>query len=327
MIRHAFVCLALLGASLAGWADPNDALQWLQRVTTAAQKLNYSGVFTYQSGSLTETSRITHAFEGGREIERLEALDGSPREVLRENGDIRCVLPDSRLVIIEHRSSGRSFPALLPDGLGALTDHYSIRKGIVARMAGFEAQQIQLEPRDEFRYGRQYWAENTSGLLLKASLVGNRGEARESFAFSELKIGGPIDREALRGRIKTNSPDWRIHDIRAKETSPDESPWIFRNTLPGFHLVSGMKRQSRGDGPEVTHMLYSDGIATISVFMELAATAKATGEPGAFPVGPMNGYRRIIGDTQIVLVGDVPPAALKQLGDGIEAKPVEAKHK
>ena len=88
-----------------------------------------------------------------------------------------------------------------------------------------------------------------------------------------------------------------------------------------------MKRQSRGDGPEVTHMLYSDGIATISVFMELAATAKATGEPGAFPVGPMNGYRRIIGDTQIVLVGDLPPAALKQLGDGIEAKPVEAKHK
>lgn len=327
MIRRSLSCIALLLAGLSAQAEPNDALQWLQRVASSAQKLNYAGVFVYQSGNQTETSRIAHVFEGGKEIEHLETLDGSPREVIRENGDIRCVLPESRLVVVEHRSPGRSFPALLPEGLGGLTDYYAIRKGMLSRMAGFEAQLIQLDPKDEYRYGRQFWAENVSGLLLKASLLGDKGEAKESFAFSELKIGGPIDREALKGHIKTNSPDWRIHDIRARETSIEESPWIFRTALPGFRLVSGMKRQSRGDGPEVTHMLYSDGIATISVFMEPAATAKAKGEPGAFAVGPMNGYRRILGDTQIVLVGDVPPIALKRLGDGVEVKPQEAKRK
>lgn len=325
MIRRGFSCVALLLVSVAGYCETNDALQWLQRVAGSAQKLNYAGVFVYQSGNQTETSRIAHSFEGGKELEHLETLDGSPREIIRENGDIRCVLPESRLVVIEHRSPGRSFPGLLPEGLGGLTDYYAIRKGMASRMAGFEAQMILLEPKDEFRYGRQFWAESGSGLLLKAALMGEKGEVKESFSFSELKIGGSIDKESLRGHIKTTSPDWRVHDIRAKETSPEDFPWVFRGVLPGFRLVSGMKRQSRGDGPEVTHMIYSDGIATISVFMEPVATAKAKGDPGLFVVGPMNGYRRILGDIQIVLVGDVPPAALKRLGDGVEARAVDAR--
>ena len=148
-----------------------EALQLLQKVATAAHKVTYSGVFVYQSGSRSETSRITHLIDGGNEFERLEVLDGSPREVMRRNDEVRCFLPDSRMLIVEQRNARPLFPTLRPGALAGLTEYYDVRKGAMARVAGVESQSIQIDPRDEFRYGHQFWIDPQTGLLLKASLL------------------------------------------------------------------------------------------------------------------------------------------------------------
>lgn len=319
MRRLIAVCIVGLSLSTLAHADaPLDALQWLQRVTAAAQKLTYTGTFVYQSGSQTETSRITHLYDAGNELERIEVLDGSPREVLRRNDEVKCYLPESRLMIVEKRGARQSFPALLPASMAGLMDHYSIRKGSTGRVAGLESQSILIEPKDEFRYGHQLWIDTQSGLLLKSGLVNERGEILESFAFTELRIGIPVDRDSLKPR--SSPDDWKVHNVRASEAKGDGGQWQFRAQLPGFRKMSGMRREAQGDMPGMAHVIFSDGLAAISVFIEPMAGRKDKAEVGHFAMGAINVYKRIAGDHLLVAMGDVPQAALKRLVDGVEPK-------
>jgi sigma-E factor negative regulatory protein RseB len=315
-------CLAgsmLMLPVYAQQAGTGDALQWLQRVATASQKLTYSGVFVYQSGSRRETSRITHLVEGSGEYERLEALDGSPREVVRENDEVKCFLPESRLLIVERRGSRRTFPALLPGSLAGLTEYYSIRKGATGRIAGLESFSILIEPKDELRYGYQLWVDPQTGLLLKAGLVNEKGEALETFAFTELKIGGPVDRQALKSGLEKSSGDWQVYNVRSSEARNDDGQWTFRNALPGFRRMSSAKRQLRPGAPEGTHMIFSDGLAAVSVFFEPQA-GPGSSDVAPVAMGAINVYKRHVGDTQLVVMGDVPAAALRRFADGIEPR-------
>ncbi len=319
-MRARQLAAALVGLCLAlpVWADvPADALQWLYRVTAAARKLTYTGTFIYQSGSNTETSRITHLVQGGNEIERIEVLDGSPREVLRVNDEVKCFLPETHLLIVERRSSsGHAFPALLPASLTGLTEHYDIRKGAISRVAGFESQAILIEPKDDLRYGHRFWIDTRSGLLLKAELLNEHGDPIETFSFTELRIGGPIDRKALEARPDKVGNDWKMVNVHT--TRGDDNQWLFNAPLAGFRKVIGMRRQIRPDMPEMTHIVFSDGLAAFSVFIEPVAATKP--EIGQFAMGTVNIYKRIADNHLLVVMGDLPPASLKKIADGMEMK-------
>ncbi|MDD5250548.1 MAG: MucB/RseB C-terminal domain-containing protein [Rhodocyclaceae bacterium] len=316
--RRLAAALVVLCLALPAWAEaPPDALQWLYRVADAARKLTYTGTFIYQSGARTETSRITHLVEAGNELERIEVLDGSPREVLRHNDEVKCFLPETHLLIVEQRSTNRqSFPALLPTSLVGLTEHYTIRKGATSRVAGFESQAIIIEPKDDLRYGHQFWIDRRTGMLLKAELIGEHGDTIETFAFTELRIGGPVDRQALQSRPDKAGGDWKVVNIRT--TRGDDNQWLFNAPLAGFRKVMGMRRQMRPDVPEMNHIVFSDGLAAFSVFIEPLAGSKP--ETGQFAMGTINVYKRIAADHLLVVMGDLPPASLKKLADGMEMK-------
>ncbi|QDX80413.1 hypothetical protein B9N43_03525 [Denitratisoma sp. DHT3] len=323
MVRR-WVLVGLVGLSgLANAAADTvpDALQWLQRGASSTRKLSYSGVFVYQGGDRSEASRIAHVMENGRELERIEALDGSPREVVREGDEIKCYIPDQRLLVLERSKGQRSFPAaLLPEGIVGLTDYYSVRRGPPGRIAGFDAQSIVVEPKDELRYRRQFWIETQSGLMLKASLLDEQGNPRESFAFTEVHIGGPVPRDSLKAHAKFQNGEWRVHDIRSREMSMEDSNWTFRAQLPGFVKISGMKRQSPRDGHSITHLVFSDGLAAVSLFIEPLDNARPKPETGAFAMGTVNVYKRLLADHLLMAMGDVPLATLVKLADGVEVR-------
>lgn len=293
-----------------------DGLALLQRIAQGSRQLTYSGTFVYRSGSKVDTSRIAHSLKDGLEVERIEALEGSPREVLRAGSEVKCFFPEEKLVIIENRSSGRGFPALLPAGLGGLPEHYAIRGGGLGRVAGVKSRAVLLEPRDDLRYGHEFWMDDASGLLLKATLVGKRGETLESFAFTQVKIGGQLEHEALKPRF--DSERVRVQQVRATEMRTDDMGWSFRTMLPGFRKVAAMKRQSAPENPESMHVVFSDGLASISVFIEPGGTGAIAESVSS--VGPVNVYRRQLGDHRVVVMGEVPALAVRRLGDGIERK-------
>ncbi|WP_026296268.1 MucB/RseB C-terminal domain-containing protein [Aromatoleum toluclasticum] len=308
------VCAALMQAPAIA-ESPADPLSWLGRMATAGQRLNYSGTFIYQSGKNFETSRIAHMSDANGEHERLEVLDGSPREVIRSNSEVRCVLPDQKTVIVDRPGTRRAFPSRLPVAFGGLAENYRIRKGNVGRVAGLDAQQIILEPKDDLRFGYQLWAELQSGLLLKARTVDDRGEIVEQFTFSDVRIGGEIGSDAFRPRI-TKSSDWRIVHANGVEVRKEESGWVLNAPLAGFSLVSVMRRPLGRDRGEALHMVYSDGLASISVFIEPNDGARV--ELGPFASGAINIYKRVVGPHLVTALGEAPLRSVQRLGDAIE---------
>jgi sigma-E factor negative regulatory protein RseB len=314
---------AFLAAGVAIAAPVADGLAWLNRISGAARKLNYTGTFVYQSGSHSETSRISHLVDGNNELERLEVLDGSPREVVRNNDEVKCYLPDSHLLIVEQFSQQKRFPALLPAGLAELTDYYVVRKGKSGRVAGLDSQSVSLLPRDQYRYGHLFWVHNESGLLLKASMLNERSEVLESFAFTQLQVGGPVDRASLASRFDGAvhpGSEWRVDYIKPQDSRVEESSWQFRNAVPGFRRIAGMKRPARPGAAESVHVVFSDGLAAVSVFIEPLAGRRDPPDIAPLTMGSINVYKRVVGDHLLVVMGEVPMVSLRLLGDGLEAK-------
>ena len=315
VVRTALLVLSAILLAPAT-ASAEDGLALLQRIAEGSRQMTYSGVFVYRSGGKVDTSRIAHSLSDGVEVELIEALDGSPREVLRAGSEVKCFFPEEKLVIIENRSSQRGFPALLPAGLGSLPEHYIIRSGGQGRVAGVPSRAVLLEPRDELRYGHEFWMDLASGLLLKANLIGERGEMLESFAFTQVKIGGPLEAGVLKPHF--DSERVRVQQVRAIELKAEDMGWNFKTVLPGFRRVAAMKRQAGAENPESLHVVFSDGLASISVFIEAGGAAGEAETVAA--VGPVNVYRRQLGEYRLMVMGEVPALAVKRLGDGIERR-------
>ncbi|HRP75397.1 MAG TPA: MucB/RseB C-terminal domain-containing protein [Rhodocyclaceae bacterium] len=296
---------------------PSDPIFWLSKIATAAQRLNYTGTFIYQSGKDFETSRITHMVDASGEHERLEVLDGSPREVIRSQSEVRCVLPDQKIIIIDRAGGQRAFPARLPSSYAGLSENYRVSMGEVSRVAGYDTQLIVLEPRDGLRYGHMLWADMGTGLLLKARTIDERGEIIEQFAFSDVRIGGEIDPNSLKPSYAEDG-EWRVINAHGSEVSKAESGWMLAAPLPGYSLKSVVRRPLGRDRGDILHLAFSDGLAAISVFIEPVEADRPRNNLGALANGAINIYRRIVNEHLVTALGEVPLLALQRLGDGIE---------
>ena len=296
---------------------PSDPLSWLGRISSAGQRLNYVGTFVYQSGGHVETSRIAHRVDADGEHERLEVLDGSPREIIRRGNEVHCVLPDERTVIIDEAGGRWAFPARLPASLSGLAESYRIRKGEVSRVAGFEAQALVLEPKDDLRYGHTLWAEMQTGLLLKSRMVDEKGGLIEQFSFSDVRIGGDIDAELLASRFEPGE-GWRVVNARGSDMPVEEAGWMLAEALPGYGLTSVMRRPLGRDRGQAVHMVFSDGLAAISVFIEPVGDGSAIGL-GPVSNGAINIYKRTVDGHLVTTLGEAPERAVRRIGDNIRA--------
>lgn len=318
-MRTAIAALALCAwlMPVTALADTNrEALDWLGRMATAGQRLNYTGTFIYQSGSDIETSRIIHKVDASGEHERLEVLDGSPREVIRSNNQVQCVLPDQKMVIVDQGNSRRAFPARLPASYASVAENYRISLGESARVAGLEARQIMLEPKDELRFGHVLWADVSTGLLLKARMVDDHGELIEQFTFTDVKIGGEIAMEELKPRF-IKDDQWKVVSARGDDVRPDDKGWALDPPLAGYELKSVVRRPLGQSRKEILHIVYSDGLAAISVFIEPTEDGNSHQGIGATATGPINIYKRVVSEHLITVLGEVPMAAVRHIGDGM----------
>jgi sigma-E factor negative regulatory protein RseB len=314
-MRILLVLLLALSAQLAR-AD-GDALAWLQRIHAASQKLSYTGTFVYRGGDQAETSRIIHIVGRHGTRERLETLDGQPREIVRSGDEVKCYLPDSLTVKVDKQMDHAVFPALLPANLQEISEHYEVSTGGVERVAGYDCQAIVLEPKDKLRYGHRLWADTSTGMLLKSQTFNDRKEVVEQFAFTQISIGGKIDQAQLTPRFLAKSRDWHVENSGAVAASLAASGWTINPGLPGFRKITEMKRTQRGSS-EVGHVVYSDGLAAVSVFIEPLANKTAMPQPGPSRQGAINIYSRQIASHLVTVVGEAPAESVKKLAESVE---------
>jgi sigma-E factor negative regulatory protein RseB len=295
----------------------SDALSWLQRIHAATPKLSYTGIFVYRGGDQTETSRIVRIVGPHGARERLETLDGQPREIVRSGDEVKCYLPDSMTVKIDKQADQKVFPAVLPANLQDIPEHYEVTKEGIERVAGYDCQAIVLEPRDKMRYGHRLWADTNTGMLLKSQTFNDRNEVVEQFAFTQISIGGKIDQSQLKSKFLAKSRDWHVENSGAFAASLAASGWTIRPELPGFRKITEMKRTQRGSS-EVGHVVYSDGLAAVSVFIEPMASKTTLPQPGASRQGAINIYSRQIAEHLVTVVGETPAESVKKIADSVE---------
>jgi sigma-E factor negative regulatory protein RseB len=328
LVVSSFIAFSAHAESPAS-AERREAQGWLKKIQTAAQRLNYSGTFVYQQGNQVRTSRITHVLEGKNEIEKLEVLDGKPREYIRNNEEIVCYVPESKTLLVEKRVTQDVFPAILAANPTDLAEHYNIKKAETGRVAGHDTQAVLLEPKDNMRYGYKLWAEKSTGLLLRAQTINDRHEVVEQIAFTQISIGN-IDRSRVKPSF-ANTRGWRVENAVMRQVNL--SNWTVKSVPAGFKKIREMKRllsdtaagepASESGHPaqstqrEVSQIVFSDGLAAISVFIEPGTQSRTE---GSMQQGAMNIVGKRQGDFWLTIVGEVPSAAIRQVANSIEFK-------
>src|SRR5258706_10617229 len=190
-----------------GGATARSEVRWLQDMRSAAERLNYVGTIVYQQGGAVRTSRIAHFLDGGTAVERLQLLDGRPREYLRRGDEVRCLFPDSRRVLVEQRPGMEVFPALGSGGASEILERYRVRIGQLDRVAGMQCRLLQILPNDAMRFGYRVCAEEATALPLRGQTLNERGDVIGPIAFADLRLGIALDRTQLRPSWATTG--WR----------------------------------------------------------------------------------------------------------------------
>lgn len=312
------LAFALLLAASGVLAEPisQDDLNWLKKMVYAAHRTDYSGTFIYQSGNYVETSRITHLTDGENEHERLEGLDGERSEIIRKNNQVWCYLGDRKLMVAK-RDGARTFPALLPEQLSLLQENYLIRHGEAGRVAGFSAQSIIFQPRDKMRYAHKMWVHSDSALLLKAEVLDESAHVIEQYAFTQLNIGGDIDRKWIApNKSSEQSPSGNAASTQNALTMPSESGWRVYALPAGFKKITEVTRHLRGNDLPVTHLVYSDGLAGISVFIEKLGDKHGV-KQGLHSKGVIQIFTKVLDAHLVTVVGEVPPRTVMQVAESV----------
>lgn len=324
----ALAAVTVYAATADTKSEKKEAQSWLRKTQAAAQKLNYSGTFVYQQGSQMSTSRITHLLEGRNEFEKLEILDGKPREYVRNNDEILCYVPETKTLVVEKRLTSDLFPAILASDPSTLADSYTLKHGEPGRVAGHDCQSILLAPKDNLRYGYKLWLEKSTGLLLRAQTLDEKQDVIEQITFTQISIGN-----VERRQVKASFPDvngWRVE--KALTSKVDLSGWSVKSLPSGFRKIREVKRMvsdnpgtgiagnapaDMGSQREVSQMVFSDGLAAISIFIE---PGSANRTEGAVQQGAMNIVSKRQGAFWLTIVGEVPAAAIRQVANSVEFK-------
>jgi sigma-E factor negative regulatory protein RseB len=309
-----------------GPIDGNQVRAWLMRIHEAASHRNFQGTFVVSAGGSVSSSRIAHFCEGANQFERIESMDGQLRTVYRHNDVVHTLWPQSRLALVEQRNLLTSFPALLQSASDHITDFYEVRPRGTERVAGHEASVLLLQPRDARRYGYRLWADKNSGLLLRAEVLGEHNEVLEASAFSDVTIGvRPQPESVLLPMRKLEG--YRVTRPRLSPTTLEAEGWTLKPAVPGFEAVSCVKRApldaAAGEGstaPPMLQSIYADGLTYVSVFIE-PFDPRQHMRAMHTSIGATQTMMRRQGDWWVTVVGDVPPATLKQFANALERKP------
>ena len=324
LIAFALGCLACASA-LA-----EEPAQWLERMNQALNSRNYDGTFSHWHGGQVEMLRIVHRMQDGNVSERLASLDGSGREFIRSGSSLSCYLPDKRTVVVEQR------PAQEPlVGFPAVNEHtaeyYEIREVARTRFNRRDTHVITVTPRDDFRYGYRLWIDDSTAMPLKTQLCDSHGQVIEQIVFASLTLSSHIPDAAFKPEVSTEGFQW-VREVRPAQLAPapDSPAWSAMRLPPGFHMTVRSAQTLPGSSRPVDHLVFTDGVAFVSVFVEHPEVSRAPGSAGqpvsapdtapeAATVGSSSAFSTVVDGHRVTAVGEVPPATVQFIATQVKA--------
>ncbi len=309
-----------LGASLGAPSARADeeARQWLADMTTAVATRNYQGEFLHLSGSHVEKLQILHRVKDGHVTERLVSLSGNGREVVRNDGEVQCYLPDQRKVLVETHAEHGPLLGPLPSGADQLEAHYRIEMAArVGSVIGRPARIVAVNPLDGYRFGYRVWIDEGTHMPIRTDLCDAEGNVLEQVLFTSLKVGGVLPDSAFRPGLATEGYTWVRQASGTVRASAGELPWSVLQMPPGFQIRSrGMERLPGNEIP-VMHVVLTDGLASVSVFIEGPPSPPHRPTEGEGRIGSSFAYSKVVNGHQVTAVGEVPASTVQLIATGV----------
>ena len=305
------VLISVSTMTMAG--DSGQARDWLERMTTAMSQMSYQGTFVYVRDDAVETMRITHVTDETGVRERLYSISGPQREVVRDRNGVRCVLQDSASVVKDEVIASSYFPELPISIIDGDNRGYRLETGGEARIAGHTARRVSISPRDNYRYGYDFWLEEQTGLLLKWVLFDTDHKPIAKLMFTEFALGSAVNLDELESNSRTEDfVEMKTFSLQNTVITRSSPRWKPAKLPPGFQLTSH-NHETGADGV-YEHMVYSDGLAAVSVYVEQQGIETSV-KPGVSQLGTNNAYTRQQDGLQITVIGEVPAITVKAIAN------------
>jgi sigma-E factor negative regulatory protein RseB len=292
--------------------------EWLTRMHEASHQRAYMGTLVVSAGSAMSASRIWHVCDGTQQMERVETLTGAPRTTIRRNNDVITFVPETKTAWVEKRESLGLFPELLRTPSNQIPEFYAVRENGSERVAGHLADVVEILPKDPLRFGYRIWAEKKTGLVVKMQTLGDQGAVLEQMAFSELQMDAPVRMDKLQ-QLMRDTKGYELYKPVLKKTTAEAEGWRLKESVPGFSPMSchTRKNESPGAGAAPMQWVFSDGLASVSLFVEPFDTARHAQEKAAV-MGATHSLTRRIGDHWLTAMGEVPQATLRRFTGALE---------
>jgi len=280
---------------------------WLERLHAASRERAYAGTFVVTSGAEMAASKIWHICNGVEQVERIETLTGTPRVTLRRNDEVITFVSDQRLVQRERREALRLFPDMLRAPDQRIETFYMARPVGAERVAGFDAYVVDFLPRDQLRHAFRIWSEKQTGLMVKMQTRTHDGRVLEQVAFTELQFDAPVSMDDLLRQMNSTA-GYTVLQPRMQPTGTQSLGWTLNASVPGFQSMSAYAR-TEGAGNPSFQWVFSDGLASVSLFLETFDPQRHTNEKTAAD-GATHSISRKMGNYWVTALGEVPVETL-----------------
>ena len=300
-----------------------QAREILEKMASATRNLNYDGVFVYSRGNQLDSMRIIHKVDEEGEVERLISLTGANREVVRGKEDVTCIYSDNQTVLVEKGGANNFLPSNLPESIVRISAYYDFRILGNDRIAGRETTIIEIMPKDEHRYVYRLWIDSETSLMLKSSVVNMQEKTLETVLFTQIDIPHEISNDLI---TPMNASDyaWHTNEQKLDLINQQESQWKVQWLPNGFSMESIKAQVLSPKQQPMEHLVYSDGLATVSLYIEKTEAGK---DPmnGYVSLGAVNAYTIGTEDHQITVVGELPAQTVHKIASSIIQTPSNQK--
>ena len=310
------VCTALISCLLLAShaVVAGDVSELLKKMSSADERLNYQGVFVLRKSDKLMSMRVEHGRDDRGVWESIESLNGEDRKVVRVNDEVTSIYPERHLITVSYAKNKASLHPTLPENLDKLEAYYKISRLDDDRIADHSAAVLDVMPNDKFRYGYRYWLDTSTGVLLKCDLLNERSEVVEQMMFTTLEYlpGAPAS-----AFTEVDVKDYDLQKLSKGRVAVTNAAWQVTGLPSGFMLTQSSVRKT--DDIQSLHLMYSDGLASVSVFIEQGKNSLHQLD-GASSMGALNAYGKRVGEYSVTVMGEVPASTVMQIAQS--TKPV-----
>lgn len=296
----------------------NDAAEWIQRMSRAMEEMTYEGTFVYMHNGEVEAMHVVHEFDQHGVRERLSSLNGEARVIIRDSDHVTCIWPGSKSVIVSKSQPRTPFPQFATDANPAFMQYYQFMISGEDRVAGRDSMVVAMMPRDNYRYGYKLWVDKESSVLLRAKLLDSQERVIEQVMFTDITFPERARVGSFQVSHIGDDFEWRRTPVDGKPVDDARGRINFRSLPEGFSKISEAMRPMPMNANPVRHAIVSDGVASVSIYVEHTGGETASGDmEGASAMGAVHAYSKKMDQVFVTVVGEVPLETVRRVADGV----------